>query len=87
MWTTPPNIGTACFVWVPPDYVSSIIRKSFLFPLADVSEQKSDILHSQDYRDDFSYRSTDDCLDYAQRHQKAIPPRFQKQQQQVSSSS
>ncbi|XP_058238745.1 protein PRRC2B isoform X1 [Hemibagrus wyckioides] len=48
----------------------------------DVSEQKSDSLHSQDYRDDFSYRSEDDGPDYPQRHQKAVPPRFQKQQQQ-----
>ncbi|XP_060768832.1 protein PRRC2B isoform X2 [Neoarius graeffei] len=57
-------------------------QEAWLHGSKDVSEQKSDILHSQDYRDDFSYRSTDDCLDYAQRHQKAIPPRFQKQQQQ-----
>ncbi|KAF5909534.1 protein PRRC2B, partial [Clarias magur] len=48
----------------------------------DVSEQKSDALHSQDYRDDFSYRSEDDGSDFTQRHQKAVPPRFQKQQQQ-----
>lgn len=47
----------------------------------DVSEQKSDVLHSQEYRDDFSYRSEDDGPDHAQRHQKAVPPRFQKQQQ------
>ncbi|XP_053086310.1 protein PRRC2B isoform X6 [Pangasianodon hypophthalmus] len=48
----------------------------------DVSEQKSDALHSQDYRDDFGYRSEHDGPEYAQRHQKAVPPRFQKQQQQ-----
>ncbi|XP_062845108.1 protein PRRC2B isoform X2 [Trichomycterus rosablanca] len=44
-------------------------------------EQKPDPLHNQDYRDDFSYRNEDDASDYA-RHQKAVPPRFQKQQQQ-----
>ncbi|KAI5615747.1 protein PRRC2B isoform X1, partial [Silurus asotus] len=48
----------------------------------EVSEQKSDASHSQDYRDDFSYRSDEGSPDYAQRHQKAVPPRFQKQQQQ-----
>ncbi|TSL28246.1 Protein PRRC2B [Bagarius yarrelli] len=47
----------------------------------DVSEQKSDSLHSQEYRDDFSYRNEDDCSEYTQRHQKAVAPRFQKQQQ------
>lgn len=60
----------------------------FPFPLADVPEMKSDLLHSQDFRDDFSCRSEDDGPDYSQRHQKAVPPRFQKQQlQQVSGSS
>lgn len=44
-------------------------------------EPRSDPPHSQDYREDFSYRSEEEVSDYS-RHQKSIPPRFLKQQQQ-----
>ncbi|XP_036436536.1 protein PRRC2B isoform X1 [Colossoma macropomum] len=64
-------------------------QDSWQYGTKEVSEQPSDQSSSQDYRDNgFSYRNEDDCPeptspvpDYG-RHQKAVPPRFQKQHQQ-----
>ncbi|XP_066507318.1 protein PRRC2B isoform X2 [Hoplias malabaricus] len=64
-------------------------QDSWQYSIKEVAEQSSDQSSSQDFRDNgFSYRSEDDSAEPTSplpdfgRHQKAVPPRFQKQQQQ-----